>query len=339
MAKHTRINVINTCFEQRLILTCSSKSQEILRKCLTSCADGGAKLMEHAVNSHSTLEAFEQLSQYTKQDEPEVLLGASITTVEMASAVIQAGACFVCSEYFDETIARLCNQVKICYIPKCSSFEELKTAEELGAEFIKIKGNSAFFSSSSLKSLVKKKLPTNIICEGNYNEINHLISPYLQEGVFGFCLKLDDNIWKEKGNNEIETFIKSIENNLWKIKEANGEKLFSGIEHVGIYPENDQQAADMIEWYQQIFGFDKFDGDSYYFAASSGPGRIEILNQPEATKAHMAIKVNHMDLACEVLRAKGIEFEPMKDFGRIKAVFLKQPDPGKYKIHLLYKAI
>ena len=85
--------------------------------------------------------------------------------------------------------------------------------------------------------------------------------------------------------------------------------------------------------------FDIDEGESWYFVHSTGPGRIEILKDHEPTKAHVAIKVRHFELACRMLAGKGIEFEPVKDFGRVKAIFLKQRDPAGHKVHLLYQAL
>jgi hypothetical protein len=111
------------------------------------------------------------------------------------------------------------------------------------------------------------------------------------------------------------------------------------VEHLGIYPEAGQAASKLTDWYNDMFGFVVDEGESWYFVHSSGPGRIEILKDHEPTKAHVAIKVRHFDLACRMLADKGVEFGPVKDFGRVKAVFLKQRDPAGHKVHLLYQAL
>lgn len=126
---------------------------------------------------------------------------------------------------------------------------------------------------------------------------------------------------------------------LWHVKEARGEKLFCGVEHLGIYPEKGQPAAELTDWYSRMFEFEIDEGPAWYFALSSGPGRIEILKDHEPVKAHVAIKVRHFELGCRLLQEKGIEFEPVKDFGRIKAVFLKQRDPAGHKVHLIFQAL
>jgi hypothetical protein len=109
--------------------------------------------------------------------------------------------------------------------------------------------------------------------------------------------------------------------------------------YLGIYPQSGQAAGELTDWYNELFGFDVDEGESWYFMHSTGPGRIEILKAHEPTKARVAIKVRHFDLACQTLSDMGVEFEPVKDFGRVKAVFLKQRDPAGHKVHLLYQAL
>jgi hypothetical protein len=126
---------------------------------------------------------------------------------------------------------------------------------------------------------------------------------------------------------------------IWEAARARGLPLFSGVEHTGTYPLEGQDATEIADWYVDTLGFQKFEGEGYYFVFSQGPGRIEVLSAHEPTRAHMAIKVRHLGEAMRVLQEKGFDFEPVKDFGRVKAVFLKQTDPAGNKVHFLYLAL
>jgi hypothetical protein len=126
---------------------------------------------------------------------------------------------------------------------------------------------------------------------------------------------------------------------IWEAARARGLPLFTGVEHTGTYPLEGQDAAEIADWYVDKLGFNKFAGDGSYFVFSEGPGRIEVLTAHEPTRAHMAIKVRHLGEAMRVLQEKGFDFEPVKDFGRAKAVFLKQTDPAGNKVHFLYLAL
>ena len=131
----------------------------------------------------------------------------------------------------------------------------------------------------------------------------------------------------------------AVEACLWAIHQARGRPLFSGVEHVGLYPERGQDGRDIAQWYADIFGFGLFEGDTYFFAHSSGPGRIEILKESEQTKAHVAIKVRNFEAGCQFLQDRGIALDSPKLLGRAKAVFLKDRDPAGNKVHLIYQAI
>jgi hypothetical protein len=141
------------------------------------------------------------------------------------------------------------------------------------------------------------------------------------------------------GAGSMENLTSRVADILWFVKEVRGEKLFCGVEHLGIYPEAGQEATEITDWYKETFDFDIDEGDSWYFLRSSGPGRIEVLKNHEPVKAHVAIKVRHFERACKKLKDKGIELEPVKAFGRFKAIFLKERDPGGHKVHLLYQAL
>jgi len=78
------------------------------------------------------------------------------------------------------------------------------------------------------------------------------------------------------------------------------------------------------------------EGASSFFLSSSGPGRIEIMKGPESDKPHIAIRVTDFELACSILKGKGIELEEPKIKSDAKSVFLKGADPAGNRIHLLW---
>jgi len=134
-----------------------------------------------------------------------------------------------------------------------------------------------------------------------------------------------------------EAITKKVEQCLWWIQEARGTPLFLGVEHPGLYPEEDL-AAETAEWYSKTFGFSKAEGTSSFFVSGRGPGRIEIMKKPEAVKCHIAIRVSNFEEACGRLQEMGIELEEPKIRKGVKAVFLKSPDPAGNRVHLLYMA-
>jgi hypothetical protein len=120
------------------------------------------------------------------------------------------------------------------------------------------------------------------------------------------------------------------------INEVRGRSIFAGIEHVGLYPAGKVSGKEITRWYVDTFGFKDREGTSSFFLSSSGPGRIEIMKGPESDKPHIAVRVTNFELACSILKDKGIELEEPKIKNDVKAVFLKGADPAGNLIHLLW---
>jgi len=107
------------------------------------------------------------------------------------------------------------------------------------------------------------------------------------------------------------------------------------IEHVGLYPDSKVTGKAITQWYVDTFGFTGKEGASSFFVSSSGPGRIEIMKGPESDKPHIAVRVTNFELACSILKERGIELEEPKIKSDAKAVFLKGADPAGNKIQPL----
>ncbi|MDZ7692796.1 MAG: hypothetical protein U5K69_17000 [Balneolaceae bacterium] len=62
----------------------------------------------------------------------------SVTDGGTASLYLQLGANFVVSPVLREDIAKVCNRRKVLWSPGCGTLTEIATAEELGAEIVKV---------------------------------------------------------------------------------------------------------------------------------------------------------------------------------------------------------
>jgi hypothetical protein len=136
--------------------------------------------------------------------------------------------------------------------------------------------------------------------------------------------------------NDFDGIQKKVEQCVWWIKKARGVPLFLGVEHVGIYPTKNITAADLADWYANMFGFKKVEGNSSFFISGQGSGRIEIMKEPPDHPCHLAIRVANFEEACKYLTDRGIELEEPKIKKGVKAVFLKEPDKAGNTIHLYY---
>ncbi|MBC7249106.1 MAG: VOC family protein [Anaerolineae bacterium] len=121
------------------------------------------------------------------------------------------------------------------------------------------------------------------------------------------------------------------------IREARGEPLFLGVEHVGLYPTAEASAQAIAEWYRDRFGFELKEGKTNFFLTSGGRGRIEVVKEAITDRCHVAVRVSNFEKAVEALKAQGVELEePLKTGPGVKAVFLKERDPAGNLVHLYW---
>lgn len=336
MSRFARSEVINTIYERGLVPSFAANDVNTARSIVKACADGGARAILWRVQNAADDQLFGSIAAELTTDDPTIILGAgAIADAQTADAFLNAGAGFIGGAGVDSEIARRCHRRKVNYIPVCRSLRDIELAEEMGVETVRIHSFEPALTPASLKALLQDRPWSRIMKAGDVQPGDEPVAAWVHAGAA--CIEIDVQAIIETGT--FEDLPGRISDLIWYVKKARGENLFCGVEHLGIYPESGQAASELTGWYTDMFGFDIDEGVSWYFVHSTGSGRIEILKDHEPTKAHVAIKVRHFDLACRVLADKGIEFEPVKDLERVKAVFLKQRDPAGHKVHLLYQAL
>ena len=320
MSERKRIDVINALFDRALIVRVTAQGVDEAMAAASTQADGGARLVEVSIADESGLQLALELAKKIRTDDPEIILGAGpVIDAADAKSLIDGGLEFI-SGSFDAGVAKACNLAGGFYLPLAQDPEDITAAAELAAELIRIPASRPDDLAEALAANPRLSLVTDLLPGPEH------IAPCLKAGaaVVTFPAAAD----AEKAADMI-----------WEAARARGLPLFSGVEHTGTYPLEGQDATEIADWYVDTLGFQKFEGEGYYFVFSQGPGRIEVLSAHEPTRAHMAIKVRHLGEAIRVLQEKGFDFEPVKDFGRAKAVFLKQTDPAGNKVHFLYLAL
>jgi catechol 2,3-dioxygenase-like lactoylglutathione lyase family enzyme len=120
------------------------------------------------------------------------------------------------------------------------------------------------------------------------------------------------------------------------IREARGEPVFLGVEHVGLYPTKETDAQAIAEWYRERFGFELNEGSTNFFISGAGSGRIEVLKQAITDRCHVAVQVSNFEKAVASLEAQGVALEEPIIRPGVKAVFLKERDPAGNLVHLYW---
>ncbi|MAO64056.1 MAG: bifunctional 4-hydroxy-2-oxoglutarate aldolase/2-dehydro-3-deoxy-phosphogluconate aldolase [Balneola sp.] len=139
MARFSRIQVASKMEETGLVPLFYHKDIETCKEVLTACYNGGARILEFTNRGDYAHEVFGELNKFAEKELPEMILGVgSVTDAGTASQYMQLGANFVVTPVYREDIAIVCNRRKVLWSPGCGSLTEIATAEEMGAEIIKV---------------------------------------------------------------------------------------------------------------------------------------------------------------------------------------------------------
>ena len=139
MARFDRLTVYNTALADGLIPLFYHGSPEVALNVAGALAKGGLHLLEFTNRGDFAIEVFSSLVKACAKAYPDLIIGVgSVEDAATAGLFLAHGANFVVGPSFDEGTARLCNRHKIAYLPGAGTVTEIATAEEYGAEIVKL---------------------------------------------------------------------------------------------------------------------------------------------------------------------------------------------------------
>lgn len=139
MARFTRIQVASVMEQTGFVPLFYHNDLEVCKEVLRACYNGGARLLEFTNRGDYAHEVFGELNKFAAKELPEMILGVgSVTDAASASLYMALGANFVVTPVYREDIAIVCNRRKVLWSPGCGSLTEIATAEQMGAEIIKV---------------------------------------------------------------------------------------------------------------------------------------------------------------------------------------------------------
>ncbi len=129
---------INTLVDFPLVPVFYHADPAVCGQVLGACYAGGMHAFEFTNRGTNALETFAELAHHTKQWQGKILGAGTILTGADAEAFIEAGATFIVSPCFIESVSDTCYQNKIPYLPGCMTVKEIHYALQAGSEIIKI---------------------------------------------------------------------------------------------------------------------------------------------------------------------------------------------------------
>lgn len=338
MAKFFRHEVVGKILELGLVPVFYNGDFEVAKKIVQACSNGGAKVVEFTNRSDFAYQIFSDLAKWCDKEFPDVILGVgSVIDPATAALYINNGANFVVGPVFNPEITKACNRRHIAYFPGCGSPSEVSEAEEMGCDIVKVFPGRVL-GPEFVKSMRGPCRWVKLMPTGGVDATRESISSWIRAGAaalgIGSRLIVKDLV----ASADFEGISKRVEQCLWWIKEARGESLFLGVEHLGLYSNETATGREISDWYAKTFGFTTEEGKSSILVSGKGLGAIEVIKKPEYTQPHIAIRVSNFEEACKSLEAKGIELEESRiKKGVSKAIYLKNSDPAGNRVHLIFR--
>ncbi len=145
MARFQRLDVTQAVLETGLLPIFYNGDLSTAVEIAAACARGGARAVELTNRGEDAYPVFSELVRHFAKAGPSLILGVgSVMDAPTAALFLAAGANFIVGPSLNPEISRLCNRRKVLYLPGCATETEIATAEELGAEIVKIfPGDSA----------------------------------------------------------------------------------------------------------------------------------------------------------------------------------------------------
>ena len=260
---------------------------------------------------------------------PDMLIGAgTVLTTEQVDQAVNAGATFIVSPGLNPKIVRYCVERNIPITPGCSTPSDIEAAIELGLDVVKFFPAEAAGGLTMIKAMAAPYVNMKFMPTGGVNAAN--LTSYLDFSKIIACggsWMVKDELVKAGDFDKITELT----------KEAVTMMLGFELRHIGINMENENQADQVADSFEKLFGFTKKVGNSSIFAGTG----IEVMKEPYlGKKGHIAIQTNYIDRAVFHLEQQGYTFnEESKKYdknGKFVAIYFNQ-ELGGFAVHLVQK--
>lgn len=272
-----------------------------------------------------TAAAEEAISLMTKEF-PEMLVGAgTVLTTDQVDKAVNAGAKFIVTPGFNETVVKYCVDKNIPITPGCPSTSDIEAALALGLDVVKFFPAENLGGISMIKALAAPYVGVKFMPTGGINAKN--INSYLDCDKILACggsWMVKDTLINEGKFDEIEALTKEAVANMLGFKLA----------HLAINCEDEQKAKAVADMFTLCFNFSQREIPVSYFCTDE----IEVMKyNGRGTMGHIAVKTNYMDKAVAYLERKGIaldyESAQYDAKGNMTFIYLKE-EFGGFAVHL-----
>lgn len=244
-----------------------------------------------------TAAAEEAIALMTKEF-PEMLVGAgTVLTTEQVDKAVGAGAKFIVTPGFNETVVKYCVERNIPITPGCPSTSDIEAALALGLDVVKFFPAENLGGINMIKALAAPYVGVKFMPTGGINAKN--INSYLDCDKILACggsWMVKDTLINEGRFDEIEALTKEAVANMLGFK----------LSHLAINCEDEAKAKAVADMFTLCFNFSQREIPVSYFCTEE----IEVMKfNGRGTMGHIAVKTNYMDKAVAYLERKGIALD------------------------------
>ncbi|NJM15689.1 MAG: bifunctional 4-hydroxy-2-oxoglutarate aldolase/2-dehydro-3-deoxy-phosphogluconate aldolase [Bacteroidales bacterium] len=180
-----RLHLYSTIAEQGMVPLYYNSDAEMVKNVISACYQGGGRVFEftnRGVNAH---EVFAVAYKYAQKELPGMIIGVgSVIDAPTAALYMQMGAGFIVSPLLNIDVAKICNKRKVAWMAGCGSVTEISTAEEYGAEIVKLFPGQEVGGASFIKN-VKGPMPwTSIMPSGGVEPTRANLTEWFSAGAF-----------------------------------------------------------------------------------------------------------------------------------------------------------
>lgn len=203
MARFDRLTVFQTLLSSGLLPLFYHPGAEVSLHTARALARGGAHLLEYTNRGIGAVTVFQALEERLADEHPQLILGAgTVEDAPTAAMYIMFGASFIVGPSFNADVARVCNRHKIAYIPGVATVTEIATAEEYGAEVVKLFPGETTGGPDFVRAVVAARPWTRIMPSGGVSPDPANLRAWFSAGAAAVCLgaKFISNDWLNAGN-------------------------------------------------------------------------------------------------------------------------------------------
>ena len=259
---------------------------------------------------------------------PEVLVGAgTVLNLEQCDRALEAGARFIVSPGYNETLVNYCVEKGVPVLPGCANASDMTRAVNAGLKLVKFFPAEQSGGVSFLKALAPV-FPLDFMPTGGVNTKN--LMDYLSFDRVAAC----GGTWMVKKD--------LISGGQWDeitriSREAVKTMLGFELRHVGINCADEAEAERTARSFCALLGLEYRPGNSSIFAGTA----VECMKTPFlGARGHLAIGTNSVDRAVYHLELQGAAFDESTRKtdakGAVKSIYLKD-EIGGFAVHLVQK--